>query len=1029
MVPRWRRFLWILPFAVFSLVDAGQASAQALTPDQPANRTLILAEEQFHQGLYHAAEQTAHRFLAEKGSNVSQLDADHAKFIVAVADLKTESKTGIDDAEKLLSETGDNAYRQRLSFSIAQYYFKKEQYKEAKEYYEKAGLENLSNAEIAAAKFELAYCYFVTKNFKKAEPLFSFIKELKEDKYYMAANYYYGLLCYNENKLEQALRSFERIKAHPDYHAVVPYYIAEINYFQGKKETALKLGIVILSDTIKSYYDNDVHLLIAQCYFEDLKFKEAVPFFEYYYNHTDKIRKEDLYKMGYCYYQLHEWKKAVEDFKTLSNEKDSLGQTAMYLLGDCYLKTNDRVGARNAFGFCADMPFNKAQQEASMILFARLSYEDGFYDAAIEQLKTLLKTFPSSSYGDEANTMTSDLLLKTADFEKALEYLKAVNTKDKNYWQVYQKASYGYGVQQFRKGNSDEALANFQNCIKHEFYSPDYEAAALFWMGELHYREKGYLSAITEMQGFLNRKLDTKVLAGFSPVVNEQHANLTIGYCYFEMKKYADAQVFFNKAAQYKNGDAATTADAAIHEADAIFMTQNFEKALSLYDKVVKNDSSNADYAQYQKSIILGLQGKTNDKIWVLNEIVKKVPQSVYANSARYELAITYIETNKYPQALNHLKYLVDSANDKALAPKAWLKIGFVHQANEEPEEAIRAYKVVVSKYPASDERMTALDALKSLYIQTNQPGSFAQFLKETNLPGAERNALDSTYYAAAENQYASSKWDEAIKSFNAYLKEFPNGLFAIKAHYYRAECNYQLKANKTARKDYDTVLAHQWNEFSENSAARNAIIAYSDSDYNGAFGYYKKLKDSAAATNIQKQLCYQGMMKSAYRGGKDSLARINADSFLALRDNTPENIVEAKFIKARAEQKSGKTDSAMEHYKLLIGEKNGDVAAESRYRISEILASQDSLMQAEQAANETIKEAAGHEYWIVKSYILLGDIFIKEKDYFNAKATFASIVKHCNIAELKQEASTKLEVAKDLEKKQSKLKKEESKQ
>jgi hypothetical protein len=49
----------------------------------------------------------------------------------------------------------------------------------------------------------------------------------------------------------------------------------------------------------------------------------------------------------------------------------------------------------------------------------------------------------------------------------------------------------------------------------------------------------------------------------------------------------------------------------------------------------------------------------------------------------------------------------------------------------------------------------------------------------------------------------------------------------------------------------------------------------------------------------------------------------------------------------------------------------------------------------------------------------------VKEKDYFNAKATLQSIIKNTAIPELKQEAVKKLDQLKTLEKKQSKLSEE----
>ena len=133
--------------------------------------------------------------------------------------------------------------------------------------------------------------------------------------------------------------------------------------------------------------------------------------------------------------------------------------------------------------------------------------------------------------------------------------------------------------------------------------------------------------------------------------------------------------------------------------------------------------------------------------------------------------------------------------------------------------------------------------------------------------------------------------------------------------------------------------------------------------------------------------------------------------------------INDALLYKAKSFQHFDKSDSAINIYQQLSGNKNGEIAAESRYRIAEILVQKDSLKDAENAANETIKMSSGYDYWIVKSYILLADILTKQKDYFNAKATLESIVKHTKITELKDEATKKLADVKALEKQQSKLK------
>ena len=63
----------------------------------------------------------------------------------------------------------------------------------------------------------------------------------------------------------------------------------------------------------------------------------------------------------------------------------------------------------------------------------------------------------------------------------------------------------------------------------------------------------------------------------------------------------------------------------------------------------------------------------------------------------------------------------------------------------------------------------------------------------------------------------------------------------------------------------------------------------------------------------------------------------------------------------------------------------------------------------AEKAGFDVIKKYGSYEYWVTKSYILLGDVYFAQKDYFNAEATFKSIVENATIPELKKEAEEKL--------------------
>ncbi len=996
---------------------------QVLTPALQTNRILTTVEEQYRHQHYAMAAQTAKQYLQNENLSLSapQLaELEKAKYYLTLSNLKTATNGCAEEATAFIEAASNPAYSQRVAFTLAQYYFTHNNFAKAIPVYENAGIAHLSNSEVADAKFELAYCYFNDKQFDKAEPQLQAIKEMKDGKYYLAGNYYYGLLAYNQNKYREALLSFERIKNAKEYRSIVPYYIAEIYYFTGNRDKALKQADSIINRTEKSFYDNELHLLAAQCLFEEQKYTMAKPYFQYYYDHADRIRKEDLYEIAYCDYKTGEWQNAIEKFKMLSDARDSLGQTSMYLLGDCYLKTGDKKSARNAYGICADMSFNEAQQEASMILYAKISYETGYTDDALRTLSALLSAFPRTHYKDEANTMMSGLLIKTNNFSGALARLKEVSKKDADYKQVYQKATYGYAVQLYRDGKTDSAY-HFMTLSAANPANPDYEVAAIFWKGELAYRLKQYNDVVTFSQDFINKRGNKNTVEQISPQATLQHAYLNMGYASMETQNYIGAQNYFGQAQQAGGKDAHSGVVAALKEADAVFLQRNYSRAVTLYDKVIKTDSLNADYAAYQKSILLGLLGRSEEKLNVLSAIMYKDPPSPYLGYARYETAITLIETDKYSEALPFLQKLTDLSGDRSLASKAWMKTGFINQQLNETNKAIDAYKHVVTDYPASEERLPALEALKNLYIQLNQPSAYLAMLKDNRLPSADSSSMDSTYYASAETQFASGKWDVAKQAFTNYLQQFPNGVFAIKAHYYRAESNYQLKMYKEAREDYNITLSGAWNDFVENSARRAAAIAYEEKNYSAAYDFYLKLLNNTTGV-VTRELAYDGLMRSGYNSGKFAEAGRYADTLLVFPGASAESINNALYFKAKTLQRIDSNDAATKIYKQLSGNKNGDIAAESRYHIAEILFKQNKLKEAETAANESIKQNAGYAEWVGKSCILLADILVKQDDYFNAKAFLESIVKHTKNADLKKDAAKKLEEVKKLEKRHSKL-------
>lgn len=1024
-------FLFCLYLALYILFPFQKATAQFPISTQSQNGKLNHGIEQYQQGHFSLAAETLFEYLqaesmptADQSKKALTGDREKAFYYLALSNIRQGSKGASDQAVLFVKRSGNPVYRQRVALALGQYYFQHNDLKAAIPYYEIAGIANLSNEEIADTKFELAYSYFNDEQFDKAKPLFEAIKELPDHKYYVPGNYYYGLLAYNDKDYKDALKSFERIHNEPTYKDIVPYYEAEIHYFLGDADKVLQISRQYLNHKDTLYYDKDMQLLTAQTLFEQKKFKEALPYFENYYRNTDKIRKEELYELAYSYYRVEDWKEAIRKFQPLSNAQDSLGQTSMYLLGDCYLKTNDKKGARNAFGICADMNFNSAQQEAASFLFAKLSVEVGDEAIASRKLYSFIKTYPESAFATEARTLLTGLLAKNSNYVEAFDIMNDMPVKDNETWKIYQQVAVGRALQLMQ--NKEFPIADsVLNLSLQQPISPAYEAIAYFWKGEIAYSEKRFAQAIQFSRTFLDKvKGHEAEVQQISEAATVQNAYLNVGYAGLESRDFELAQTSFAAA---KDGGTSgfsdiLSADAALREADALFMQKDFDKAAMRYDEAIAANVSNPDYARFQKSIIYGLQGKISEKKTILNSLIAKYPASGYKDDAQYELALVYLTEKNNDEAIGLLKSLSESfAVPDDLRSKASLKLAYAYQQNDNKQAAEAQYKKYISNYPSASDREDALEALRSIYVSEGKPEEYAAYLKDNKMPEADEESIENSFYDAAIQSYGAEEWEKAAKGFTKYLDRFPNGKYAVKAHFYRGESFYNLKNLSAALVDYDAVQADGWSDYAEDATGKAAQISFANKDFEQAIVHYQELRN-VAIDDKNLSIAYEGLMKASFEQQHYQEASAYADTLLSLPNQDKNNSAQAQLIKARALQLNNQSDSAIGLYQALDKQNLGMISAEARYRYAEILFGQRKLKEAETQAGYAAQSSGGYDYWVVKCYILLADILTEEKDYFNAKATLRSIVKNARIKELKEEAEQKLTQVTALEKAKSKL-------
>ncbi len=936
-------------------------------------------------------------------------------YYTTVCALKQNEGRAEEQAQQYIDIEKNNSRVQMMNFHLAEYYFRNEKFADAVQRYEQTNIANLSNKEIADMQFHQGYAYFNLQNFAQAKPLFNSIRNIKDDPNYIDANYYHGFLSFRDRQYGEALESFRVVENEKNYSSVVPYYIAQIYYIQGKKDEAITyIQNKLQSGASSQYYDLELKQLIGHAYFEKKDYAKALPYLEDYVGRSKKVRREDLYELSYCYYQAKNYTKSIEGFKQLSGKDDSLSQHAMYLLGDAYLKTGQKSNARNAFLFCSANSSNPEQKEISKYQYAKLSYELGYQDEALNSLSSFITDYPNSTYNAEAKELMIDVLANTNNYKDAQAMLETLKNPSENSKRVYPRILLGRAAEMINDGRMDEADALLTKVIN-DPYNRTVLPFAYFWKGEIGYRNNQIDTAIKYFHAYLDAG------APVSGEANPVNARYNLGYAYLRKENYKVSVTFFEPLikAPALNTDAFSQ-DAYMRTADNYFMMKSYDKAKSMYDNAIKLSWPSEDYATFQIAMLAGVKS-ADSKISGMNTMIRKFPQSPLVVDANMEIANTYMGNEKFREAIPYLKVVAENNDNTSLVPQAYLKLGTAYYNIDNNDEALRQFKSIVERFPSSSEAEDALDNIKSIYVEQGKPDEYAAYMRQIGKP-LSADTEDELTWAAAEKLYDDQKINEALNAYNSYLQRFPNGAHVVEANFNRAEIYNVKKDWNNAVPAYEAVATQAPNQFAERSVLAAARINFFElKNYARAEAFYAQLKQITSSQELKLE-AMRGLLRCQYNQQKWAEASENAKELTAAKGSSADDKTLANMVIAKSYQVAGQYNEAINSFKSVVQLNKAALAAEARYEIAHCWFLLNKLTESEKAAFETINKSGSYDYWITKAYILLGDIYFKQKDYFNAKATFQSVVENTIDPELKEEAQVKLSRATEEEGKSSKV-------
>jgi TolA-binding protein len=929
-----------------------------------------------------------------------------------VCSLNQDDSTAVHPAEMYI-ERDDNAARtEMLAYYLAEYHFRHGNYDAALKLYESSGIENLNNDEIANLKFHKGYAYFIRKNFDLAKPLFDAIRQLPKNDHYIDANYYYGYICFYQKKYSDALTAFSVVENNQKYDHIVPYYIANIYLVQGQKEKAISYAAAKLASG-NQYYAPELKQLVGHAYYDEKNFVKALPFLESYVNSAKTVSRQDLFELSYCYYQAQNYKKAIEGFVQLGGKEDSLAQNAMYLLGDAYLKTGQKANARNAFLFCASNSSYPVQKEISEFHYAKLSYELGYPDVALSEFRSFLEQYPNSTYAPEARELLLNVLANTSNYKDALTLMDSVKNPSASARQLKARILYGRATELINDGMLVNA-AELLDRASREPNNTELLPFINFWKGEIAYRTNHLDDAIPYFVEYLK-----------TPTVREEvnpvNAKYSLGYCYLKKENYKEALNYFQQIARNPGIHATPLVqDTYIRSADCYYMNRDFKTAVPMYNKVLEYSWPASDYATFQKAMVAGVNN-SSEKIELMNGLIRKYPGSDLVVDANMEIANTYLSNEQYRESLSYLKIVINSTGNDALKPRALLRSGLANYNLGNNAEALSKYNELLKNYPNSTEAQEALDNAKSIYVEEGRSGEYVNFAKGMGI-SISTSQEDQLAYQEAEVQFNNGNFSGAQQKFEDYLKKFPDGKYSLEANFYKSEMYASQKNWIKAVTGYQMVADKAPNKFAEKSILQAARINFFNlKDYAKAEIYYAKLKDFSTSQE-NKMEAMRGLLRCQFELQEWAIASDNAKDLLNVKGIGSDDKILASMIVGKSYQANGQCESAIPYFKTVVSLSRAAYGAEAQYQIAACQFQQNRLKESEKSAFEVIHKSGSYELWVTKSYFLLGDIYLKEKDYFNAKATFQSLVENAKIDEIRVQAEQRLDEVKKEEAGNSKI-------
>lgn len=983
-----KKNIYILFLLLGSVLANGQHSLIYTHPDTDFDAGKSL----FQLGKYTASYRSFEKYLQDvKVTNQSQQQEAEFYMVSCVFELRKKDAAQVIQAYN--KKYPGTLFQEKLDYMEGLLLFEEKDFAGALNFFNKIKENRFNKKDKLTFLYHKAYALLQTSLTSEASVLFHQISQF-ESSLKRSATYYYAYSEYKLQHFETALPIFNELENDSAYKMQVPYYKVQIFYQQNQLDSVFAKSNQLLKEYPNNPENAELYRIMGEIAYEKRNYAEAISQLSAYEKMAENPLRNDLYIMGVAYYQTFKFNQAAEYLKRVTTDEDAMSENAFLYLGNAYMKQNDKYNARLAFESALRTRFDASIREQALFNYALTTYETtSAFGESVAAFEQFLYEFPNSKHSNEAQNYLASELMASRNFTRSLESVNKIAKPNTSLLETKQYLLYQLGTEAFASRDLDQAINHFSKALS-VIKNGKYAAECYYWRSECYFQQGKMNASIDDLNDFFTN-------ANAPDSRNYLVAHYALGYAYFTQKEYAAALTWFEKfthaASVEKSG---IYADALNRSGDCHFYLRNFRKAENAYLMSVDASPNTGDYANFQSAYVAGLQKNYATKISRLKRLIDVYPNSEYADDAMYEIGRAFIMLDNENEAIRIYQQLLLKLPNSSLARKAAVETGMIYDNQGKSRQAIAAFKEVIADYPGTEEAYTALESLENIYIGLNEVKGFLDYTKTLNMTmvGQVENRQDSISYIAAERQYMNGNYAVAIDGFNNYLTNYcKGGRYCTSAQYFMADSHYRLKNESQALDIYKELLQISGNQYMEDVVLKCAEISFNLKNFKNALQYFTQLNELAQSVE-NRQIARLGMLRSAVQVSDYQTIMSIAGILIGDVRSGQDEIMEARFRRAKALLATSQINQATEDLKILSEDTRTVQGAESRYLLAKTYFDQNDLTAAENEVMAFAKKNTPHAYWLARSFVLLSDIYIRLENDFQARQYLLSLKKNYTV-------------------------------